>query len=99
MKIAKAAAGVVGVAMALGAASPAMAAPSPNDENLVDSSTVSKNEVKNPLDNINLKVIADAVTKAAGKLKTDNDLASKTKALGSASAGGTKAGGSASATR
>ncbi|MEU7583592.1 hypothetical protein AB0B50_39145 [Streptomyces sp. NPDC041068] len=88
MKMAKAAAGVVGVALALGVASPALAAPSPSEDNqLVDSNTVSKNEVKNPLKDINIKVIADAVAKAADKLATKNDLASKTNALQGAKVG------------
>ncbi|MER6046674.1 hypothetical protein ABT168_04255 [Streptomyces sp. NPDC001793] len=88
MKIAKAAAGAVGVALMLGAASPALAAPAPRgDDMLVDSSTVSKNEVKNPLKDINAEVLIGGVSKVADKLATKNDLASKTSALG---AGGTR---------
>ncbi|MFI9047484.1 hypothetical protein [Streptomyces sp. NPDC053427] len=88
MKIAKAAAGVMGVALVLGAASPALAAPGPRgDDQLVDSSTVRKNEVKNPLRDINADVLIGQVSKVADKLKTKNDLASKTNALG---VGGTR---------
>ncbi|MFE0187729.1 hypothetical protein [Streptomyces sp. NPDC058989] len=87
MKIAKAAVGVVGVALVLGAASPALAAPGPRgDDMLVDSSTVSKNEVKNPLKDINAEVLISGLSKVADKLATNNDLASKTKALGGTTA-------------
>ena len=86
MKIAKVAAGIAGIALALGAASPALAAPAPGDDSLVDSSTVSKNEVKNPLKDINIDVIVGAVSKVADKLSVKNDLASKTHALQGASA-------------
>ncbi|MFF4603006.1 hypothetical protein ACFY12_09675 [Streptomyces sp. NPDC001339] len=87
MKIAKVAAGAVGVALMLGAASPALAAPSHGDDTLVDSSTVSKNDVKNPLKDINAEVLISGLSKVADKLATKNDLASKTNALG---AGGTR---------
>ncbi|TJZ54213.1 hypothetical protein FCH28_13610 [Streptomyces piniterrae] len=88
MKIAKAAAGVVGVALVLGAATPALAAPGPLDGEtaLLDSNTVSKQDVKNPLDGVNADVLIGAVGKVADKLKTNNDLASKTNALGAGSA-------------
>ncbi|WP_407286398.1 hypothetical protein [Streptomyces sp. BP-8] len=85
MKIAKAAASAVGVVLMLGAASPALAAPAPRgDDQLVDSSTVSKNEVKNPLKDINAEVLIAGVSKVADKLATKNDLASKTNVLGGA---------------
>ncbi|MGW1374514.1 hypothetical protein ACWD6P_09625 [Streptomyces sp. NPDC002446] len=85
MKIAKAAAGVVGIALALGAASPALAAPAPLDAGkLLDANTVSKQDVKNPLKDIDAEVLVGAVSKVADKLATKNDLASKTKALGGA---------------
>ncbi|WP_407288665.1 hypothetical protein [Streptomyces sp. BP-8] len=85
MKIAKAAVGVVGVALMLGAASPALAAPAPHgDDRLVDSNTVSKNEVKNPLKDVNAEVLIGGLSKVADKLATKNDLASKTNALGGA---------------
>ncbi|MFG2289417.1 hypothetical protein ACGFOU_25525 [Streptomyces sp. NPDC048595] len=83
MKITKAVVGAVGVVLMLGAASPALAAPaSSGDDMLVDSSTVSKNEVKNPLKDINAEVLIAGVSKVADKLATNNDLASKTHALG-----------------
>ncbi|MEU4845637.1 hypothetical protein [Streptomyces gilvosporeus] len=84
MKIAKVAAGVAGAALALGVASPALAAPAAGIDNLVDSSTVSKNEVKNPLKDINADVLIGGLSKVADKLATKNDLASKTNALGGA---------------
>ncbi|MFE0102942.1 hypothetical protein [Streptomyces sp. NPDC059009] len=93
MKYTKAAAVVAGTMMALGAGAPAFAddvdnAPvvSKGDDQLVDSSTVSKNEVKNPLKDINADVVVNGVSKVADKLATNNDLASKTKALQGASA-------------
>ncbi|MEU7578501.1 hypothetical protein AB0B50_12930 [Streptomyces sp. NPDC041068] len=92
MKYTKAAAVVTGSVMALGVASPAFAddvdnAPSAKaqGEVLVDSSTVSKNDVKNPLKDFDVKVITDATSKLADKLATKNDLASKTNALAGAS--------------
>ncbi len=83
VKITKAVVGAVGVVLMLGAASPALAAPASGDDDmLVDSSTVSKNEVKNPLKDINAEVLIAGVSKVADKLATNNDLASKTNALG-----------------
>ncbi|MEU7582559.1 hypothetical protein AB0B50_33825 [Streptomyces sp. NPDC041068] len=91
VKYTKAAAVVAGTMMALGAGAPAFAddvdnAPAKADDQLVDSSTVSKNEVKNPLKDINAEVIVNGVSKVADKLATKNDLASKTNALQGASA-------------
>ncbi|MFE0174193.1 hypothetical protein ACFWZ2_17905 [Streptomyces sp. NPDC059002] len=87
MKMAKTAAGIAGVALVLGAASTAVAAPAGDDNQLVDSNTVSKNEVKNPLKDINAQVLIAGLTKVADKLKTQNDLASKTNALQGAQVG------------
>ncbi|MGH4028228.1 hypothetical protein ACQB60_04730 [Actinomycetota bacterium Odt1-20B] len=95
MKYTKAAAVVAGTMLAVGAGAPAFAddvdnapaAQQAGNEQLVDSSTVSKNEVKNPLKDVNVEVVSDAVSKAADKLATNNDLASKTKALGSGAKG------------
>ncbi|MEV3859934.1 hypothetical protein AB0J38_37205 [Streptomyces sp. NPDC050095] len=90
MKIAKAAAGIAGIALALGAASPALAdAPvvSGGSDELLNSNTVTKTTAKNPLHSLNAKVVIDAVSKAADKLATKNDLASKTNALQGAQVG------------
>ncbi|QHC24311.1 hypothetical protein [Streptomyces sp. GS7] len=86
MKISKAAASVAGVALALGAASPALAAPaaSGNDKPLLDSNTVSKSTVTKPGDIVDIKAIVNGVDKVAKSLATKNDLASKTNALGGA---------------
>lgn len=85
MKIAKAAAGVVGIALALGAASPALAAPASLDAGqLLNTNTVSKQDVKNPLKDIDAEVLVGSLEKVADKLATKNDLASKTNALGGA---------------
>ncbi|MFE0174725.1 hypothetical protein ACFWZ2_20615 [Streptomyces sp. NPDC059002] len=95
MKYTKAAAVVAGSVMALGVASPAFADDVDNapaaaqagagadakGEVLVDSSTVSKNDVKNPLKDVDVRVLTDATGKLADKLATKNDLASKTNAL------------------
>ncbi|MFE0175038.1 hypothetical protein ACFWZ2_22210 [Streptomyces sp. NPDC059002] len=91
VKYTKAAAVVAGTMMALGAGAPAFAddvdnAPaSKSDDQLVDSSTVSKNEVKNPLKDVNAEVLVGGLSKVADKLATKNDLASKTNALQGAS--------------
>ncbi|KIZ16124.1 DUF4179 domain-containing protein [Streptomyces natalensis] len=79
MKIAKAAAGVVGVALALGAASPALAASGPHGEKaLTNSDTVTKNDVKNPLAGLDIDGLVSSVDKVAGKLKTPNSTHAKT---------------------
>ncbi|MEU9122430.1 hypothetical protein AB0C96_21650 [Streptomyces sp. NPDC048506] len=85
MKIAKAAAGVVGVALVLGAAAPALAAPGGgNEKPLLDSSTVSKSVVMKPGDLVDVKALVGSLDKVADKLATKNDLAAKTNVLGGA---------------
>ncbi|ARF53827.1 DUF4179 domain-containing protein [Streptomyces gilvosporeus] len=80
MKIAKAAAGVVGVALALGAASPALAASGPHGEKnaLPNSDTITKSDVKNPLADLDIDGLVRSVDKVAGKLKTPNGTHPKT---------------------
>jgi hypothetical protein len=41
-------------------------------DELVDSNTVSKNDVKNPLKDVNAEVLVGALTKVADKLKAGN---------------------------
>ncbi|MEU9114313.1 hypothetical protein AB0D04_21635 [Streptomyces sp. NPDC048483] len=82
MKIAKAAAGVAGVALALGAASPALAAPEPRGGEkplLQDSNLVGKSDLKNPIGDLDVKAFLGSVDKVADKLKTNNDTNAKTK--------------------
>ncbi|GGV29746.1 hypothetical protein [Streptomyces spectabilis] len=67
MKIAKAAFGVVGVAMALGAATPAVAAePLGGGQQLLDTAVTGN---KTPLDAVDVKKVVGTVDETAGKLK------------------------------
>ncbi|MFI9052871.1 hypothetical protein [Streptomyces sp. NPDC053427] len=87
MKIAKAAAGVVGVALVLGAAaSPALAAPGPRggEKPLKGSSTVGKTTLAKPAGLVDVDAVVGKLGNIAKKLNSKNDLASKTNALGAA---------------
>ncbi|GAA1904787.1 hypothetical protein GCM10009837_30400 [Streptomyces durmitorensis] len=67
MKIVKAAAGVVGVGLALGAVSPAFAAPQPpagGETQMLDSAAKATQDLKNPLSDVD-------VDAAHGELKAD----------------------------
>ncbi|WP_329121658.1 hypothetical protein [Streptomyces sp. NBC_01465] len=75
MKYTKVAAAVAGTVLALGMASPALA----DDGNLVDSSTVSKNVVKNPLKTLKVEALVGAVSKVADKVKATNNTDAATK--------------------
>ncbi|WP_030675246.1 hypothetical protein [Streptomyces sp. NRRL B-1347] len=68
MKIAKAAVGVVGVAMALGAVTPAVAAAEPlgGGQQLLDTAVTGN---KTPLDAVDVKKVVGTVDETAGKLK------------------------------
>ncbi|WP_274910958.1 hypothetical protein [Streptomyces sp. WZ-12] len=79
-------AGVVGVALALGAVSPACSAPVPHghDKPLLDSDTVSKSTVTKPGGIVDIRAIVNGADKVAKSLATKNDLASRTNALGGA---------------
>ncbi|MEI5101096.1 hypothetical protein RB200_24265 [Streptomyces sp. PmtG] len=68
MKFAKAAVGAVGVALALGAVSPAVAAdPLGGGQQLLDTSVAGNKTVKNPLDEVD--ALAGTVDEASGKLE------------------------------
>ncbi|MGW5732331.1 MULTISPECIES: hypothetical protein [Streptomyces] len=71
MKIAKAAAGVVGVGLALGAVSPAFAAPQPPVDGgmqMLDSAAEATRDLKDPLGDV-------AVDPAAGEVRADDPAA------------------------
>ncbi|GGS07393.1 hypothetical protein GCM10010252_52720 [Streptomyces aureoverticillatus] len=72
MKIAKAAAGVAGVAMALGAASPAAAAPEPRgtDEQLL-SDRLSTKALKNPIEDFGIAATVRPLGKTVDRLEAD----------------------------
>lgn len=73
MKIAKAAAGVAGVAMALGAASPAAAAPEPHDadQQLMDTRKLSTKVLKNPVHDLGVAATVRPLMKTADRLEAD----------------------------
>ncbi|WP_371529407.1 hypothetical protein OG302_28680 [Streptomyces sp. NBC_01283] len=75
MKIAKAAAGAVGVGLALGAVSPAFAAPQPpagGETQMLDSAARTTQDLKDPLTDV-------AVDPAAGEVRADDPAAVTTK--------------------
>ncbi|MER5299482.1 hypothetical protein ABT039_08440 [Streptomyces lasiicapitis] len=71
MKIAKAAAGVVGVALAVGAVSPAVAAPEPRgtDKQLVDDDRLSTKALKNPIEDLGVAATVRPLAKTADRLE------------------------------
>src|SRR5690242_13006208 len=79
VKYAKGAVVVAASVMALGIASPAMAAPAHPVEHLLDANTVSKADVKNPLGDLDVHAFVNSVSKVADKLSTKNDTSAKTK--------------------
>ncbi|MGA4837947.1 hypothetical protein [Streptomyces sp. G45] len=88
MKIAKAAVGVIGVAMALGAAAPAMAAADPlaGATQLLgpDAPAPGKGSVKTPLKDVDVNGLVGTVDKTAKTLKTEKVTGATTQ-LGGAS--------------
>ncbi|MFD9903256.1 hypothetical protein [Streptomyces sp. NPDC059063] len=87
MKIAKAAAGVVGVAMALGAAAPAVAAPEPLSaaNQLLGPDAPGKGGLKTPVKDVDVNGLVGTVDKTTKTLKT-GEVTGATTQLGGAGA-------------